>query len=51
MVKLYDGGVYLVNGQEIVPEAEAAKVEQMTGKKVCPEEAGKGTIAYSILKA
>ena len=26
MVKLYDGGVYLVNGQEIVPEAEAAKV-------------------------
>ena len=37
MVKLYDGGVYLVNGQEIVPEAEAAKVEQMTGKKVCPD--------------
>ena len=33
MVKLYDGGVYLVNGNEIVPEAEAARVEQMTGKK------------------
>ena len=27
MVKLYDGGAYLVNGTEIVPEAEAAKVE------------------------
>ncbi len=23
MVKLYDGGVYLVNGVDIVPEAEA----------------------------
>ena len=28
MVKLYDGGVYLVNGTEIVPESEAAKVTQ-----------------------
>ena len=33
MVKLYDGGAYLVNGKEIVPEAEAAKVEALTGKK------------------
>ena len=51
MVKLYDGGVYLVNGNEIVPEAEAARVEQMTGKKADPAEAKKGTIAYSIMKA
>ena len=51
MVKLYDGGVYLVNGREIVPAAEAAKVEQLTGKKACPEEDRKGTIAYSIMKA
>ena len=51
MVKLYDGGVYLVNGKEIVPEAEAARVEQMTGKKADPAEAKKGTIAYSIMKA
>ena len=35
MVKLYDGGVYLVNGQEIVPEAEAAKVRGMIA---CIEE-------------
>ena len=32
MVKLYDSGVYLVNGKEIVPEAEAGRVKQMTGK-------------------
>ena len=32
MVKLYDSGVYLVNGKEIVPAEEAALVKQMTGK-------------------
>lgn len=32
MVKLHEGGVYLVNGETLVPESEAAKVEQMTGK-------------------
>ena len=51
MVKLYDSGVFLVNGTEIVPVSEAAKVEQMTGKKASPEEARKGTISWSILKS
>ena len=51
MVKLHDGGVYLVNGETLVPEAEAAKVEQMTGKAVAKEEAKKDTIAYGIMKA
>ena len=51
MIKLYDGGIYLVNGKEIVPEESAAIVEQLTGKKADREEAKKGTIAYSILKA
>ena len=51
MVKLHDGGVYLVNGETLVPEAEVAKVEQMTGKAVAKEEAKKGTIAYGIMKA
>ena len=41
MVKLYDTGAYLVNGTTIVPEAEAAKAEAMTGKKVSKEEARK----------
>ena len=49
MIKLYDGGVYLVGGNKIVPEAEAAGVPELQG--ACPEEAKKGTIAYSILKA
>ncbi|MGN0373496.1 MAG: hydratase [Enterocloster sp.] len=51
MVKLYDGGVYLVNGTEIVPEAEAQKVEALTGKAAVKEDAKKGTIAYSIMEA
>lgn len=51
MVKLHDGGVYLVNGETLIPETEAAKVEQMTGKAVAKEEAKKGTIAYGIMKA
>ena len=51
MVKLYDTGAYLVNGTTLVPEAEAARVEAMTGKKVTKEEARKGTIAYGIMEA
>ena len=51
MVKLHDGGVYLINGETLLPEAEAAKVEQMTGRAVAKEEAKKGTIAYGIMKA
>ena len=51
MIKLYDSGVYLVNGTEIIPAAEAVRVQQITGKEVCPEEASKGTIAYSVMKA
>ena len=39
MIKLYDGGIYLINGTEIIPESEASKVELLTGKAVCPEEA------------
>ena len=51
MVKLYDGGAYLVNGTELVPEAEAAKVEAFTGKKAEKSEARKGTMAYGIMEA
>ncbi len=51
MVKLYDGGAYLVNGTTIVPEAEAAQVEALTGKAANKEEAVKGTMAYGIMEA
>lgn len=51
MVSLYNEGVYLVNGSEIVPESEAGKVEVLTGKAADKETAKKGTIAYSIMEA
>ena len=51
MVKLYDSGVYLVNGNEIVAADSAARVEQLTGKAADQETARKGTIAYSILES
>ncbi|MDO4268616.1 MAG: hydratase [Eubacteriales bacterium] len=51
MVKLYEGGAYLVNGSELVPEAEAARVKALTGKEADKEAARKGTIAYSIMEA
>ncbi len=50
-IKCYEGGVYLVNGTELVPESEAAKVKQLTGKDADKAEAKKGTIAYNILKS
>ena len=50
MVSLYDGGVYLVNGSEIVPEAEAARVQALTGKEADKESARKGSMAYSIME-
>ena len=43
-MKLYDTGVYLLNGQKIVPENQA-------DFSVSKEEAAKSTIAYSILRA
>ena len=43
-MKLYDTGVYLLNGQKIVPENQA-------DVPVSKEDAAKNTIAYSILEA
>ena len=53
MIKLYDNGVYLVNGSEIVEDNAQAldAVLAKTGKKVTKEEAAKGTMAYGILQA
>ncbi len=51
MVKLYEGGAYLVNGTELIPEEEISKVTALTGKTANKEEAKKGTISYSILEA
>ena len=48
MIKLYDTGVYLVNGTQIAEDP--AQVQQMTGRAVTQEEAAAQTMAYNILK-
>ena len=52
MVKLYNQGVYLLNGSEIVPDGADAvrEIEGKVGHVVSKEEAAKETIAYRILK-
>ncbi len=53
MIELMQGGAYLINGAEIVPDdAEApAAIAAKTGKKTTKEEAAKNTIAYRILES
>ncbi len=53
MVKLSNGGAYLVNGTELIPDGGDAlqAVAAKTGKNVTKEEAAKGTIAYGILES
>ena len=49
MIKLHEGGVYLINGTELIPEGEGLAAEARLGRKLDREEARKGTIAWSIL--
>lgn len=51
MVEVFNGGAYLLNGKEIIPDTENAEKEisDKTGKSVSKEEAKKNTIAYDIL--
>ncbi len=53
MVKLYEGGAWLVNGNELIPDGSGAlaAVESKTGMKTDKAEAAKGTMAYRILDA
>lgn len=52
MIKLYEGGAYLVNGTELIPDSGDAltAVESKSGVKTTKEETAKGTMAYEILK-
>ncbi len=52
MIQLLDGGAYLINGTEIVPDGAdaAAEVRSKTGKEVSKETAAQNTMAYGILK-
>lgn len=51
MVKLYNGGAYLINGNTLIEENDKDKIKAVTGKEIDKEEARKGSIAYNILKA
>ncbi len=48
MVKLYDKGVYLINGTEIAESSEEVKAK--TGQEISKAEAAEQTIGYRILK-
>ena len=48
-MKLYDTGVYLVNGTQIV--TDETQLQAATGKNTSKDEAKKGTMAYGILQA
>lgn len=48
MVKLYDSGVYLLDGKKILTENEAAS--ELAAKKITREQARQGTITWKILK-
>ncbi len=49
MVRLYDRGVYLVNGTEIAKDEK--EVKGKTGQEISSEDAAKQTMAYRILEA
>ena len=53
MIKLLEGGAYLLNGLEIIADDSDAlnEVKAKTGKDVSKEAAKQATIAYDILKA
>ncbi|WP_321002273.1 hydratase [Eisenbergiella porci] len=53
MVTLLEGGAYLVNGTQIIPDNQdaVARIAAETGKQVTKEEAAKETIAYGILES
>ena len=51
MVQLLEGGAYLLNGTEIIPDTKDAPsvLESQLGSVPSKEEARKQTIAYGIL--
>ncbi len=52
MIKLMEGGAYLLHGTEIIPEGAeaAAQIKNKTGQEVSKAEAAKNTMAYGILQ-
>ncbi len=52
MIKLYDSGVYLVNGTEIIQDDTnaPAALKQHLGESLSKQQAAENTMAYGILK-
>lgn len=51
MIKLFDGGAYLIDGTELISEENYEERKSVTGTGVDRENAKKGTITYSILNS
>jgi aconitate hydratase len=53
MIKLYDGGVYLLDGSEIIEDDgnASAALASKTGEAIAKEAARKATMAYGILSS
>ncbi len=53
MIQLLEGGAWLVNGNQVIPDGPeaAAAVEAAVGKKPVKEDAKKETISYGILES
>lgn len=53
MVKLYEGGAYLLHGTEVIADAPdaLAAVKSKTGIETTKEATAKETMAYGILSA
>ena len=53
MIKLYEGGAYILDSKTILEESSEAlgKVKEITGLSMTREEAKKGTIAYPIIES
>ena len=53
MIELTQGGAYLLNGTEIIPDGAdaAARIKNKIGRDVSKNEAAKNTIAYGILES
>jgi len=53
MVKLFEKGVYLLNGSEIITDSNDISkiIESKKGKAISKEEAAKNTMTYSILSS
>lgn len=49
MLKLYDTGIYLLNGKQIVQDINEAN--RISGTHINKEDALKGTMAYNIIKS